>query len=563
MLAKEPLHVPWAALYLIDEENGRAWMAASVGVFDSRLLQPAFAVSSHETPANLDLALSANGDTKINAEAAFAHVTGTRQPLALTLEPVGVGGCAAGDAPPVHATRVVISPIGTGEHVTSVVVAGLASQATPDDARAFLDLVAGHLTPVIPDVPEFPGIGQGHGWSNSERARAEGALRDSEERLRLVVESAKDYAIFTISLDGLIQSWNVGAERMFGWLETEALGQHARMIFTPDDRARGAAEEEMRQAAECGRAADERWHLKRNGDRFYASGVLVPLRPDGILTGYAKIARDLTERKQLEDALLRAQEDLEWRVRDRTAELARTNRELAAEVQERRAAEAQVKALFRRLVTVQEEERRRIARDLHDQLGQPMTVLRMELDALESRSADPLSFTAQAARIRGIAEELDRNIDFLTWDLRPAALDHLGLAAALAKLVNGWSERFGVAAEFGAAWPEGCRLSPETEANLYRLTQEALHNIAKHAAARHVSVLLERRADQAVLIIEDDGCGFVVDNVSTEPARGGLGLVSMRERATLVSGEFHIESAPGQGTSIYVRIPMPRAECEA
>ena len=407
------------------------------------------------------------------------------------------------------------------------------------------------------------GIGQARIWSNSERARAEGALRDSEERLRLVVESAKDYAIFTIGLDGLIQSWNAGAERMFGWTETEALGQHARMIFTPDDRARGAAEEEMRQAAQCGRAADERWHVRRNGDRFYASGVLVPLRPDGILTGYAKIARDLTERKQLEDALLRAQDELEQRVRDRTSELARTNSELAAEVQERRAAEAQVKALFRRLVTVQEEERRRIARDLHDQLGQPMTVLRMELDALESRSADPMSFTAQAARMRGIAEELDRSIDFLTWDLRPAALDHLGLAAALAKLVNGWSERFGIAAEFGASWPERCRLAPEAEANLYRLTQEALHNIAKHAAAQHVSVLLERRADQAVLIIEDDGRGFVVNNVSTEPPRGGLGLVSMRERATLVGGEFHIESAPGQGTSIYVRIPMPCEEHEA
>ena len=100
--------------------------------------------------------------------------------------------------------------------------------------------MAGHLAPTIPDVPEFRGIGQARIWSNSERARAEGALRDSEERLRLVVESAKDYAIFTIGLDGLIQSWNAGAERMFGWTETEALGQHARMIFTPDDRARGA-----------------------------------------------------------------------------------------------------------------------------------------------------------------------------------------------------------------------------------------------------------------------------------------------------------------------------------
>jgi signal transduction histidine kinase len=133
-----------------------------------------------------------------------------------------------------------------------------------------------------------------------------------------------------------------------------------------------------------------------------------------------------------------------------------------------------------------------------------MTVLRMELEALESRSTDPMSVTARAARMRGIAEELDRNIDFLTWDLRPAALDHLGLAAALAKLVNGWSERFGTAAEFGASWPERCRLSPEVEANLYGLTQEALHNIAKHAAARRVSVLLERRTGNVHLRAHPD-----------------------------------------------------------
>jgi PAS domain S-box-containing protein len=535
MLAEDPLHIPWAALYLIDEQNSRAWMAASVGLLDEGLLQPAFPVPMRAERSNPALSDPTTDDANVNAEAGFAQVLRTRRPLALTLEPAGADGVrATGDAPPRQARRVVISPIGAGEHVTGLVVAGLASHGTlDDDARTVLDLVA---------------------W-------AEGARRDSEERLRLVVESAKDYAIFTMGLDGVIQSWNAGAERMFGWTETEALGQHARMIFTPEDRARGAAEEEMSTAARCGRAEDERWHLRRNGDRFYASGVLVSLRPEGMLTGYAKIARDLTERKRLEDALLRAQDELEQRVRDRTAELAKTNSELAAEVQERRAAEAQVKALFRRLVTVQEEERRRIARDLHDQLGQPMTVLRMELDALESRSTDPMSFTAQAARMRGIAEELDRNIDFLTWDLRPAALDHLGLPAAIAKLVNDWSERFKIAAEFGASWPEQCRLLPETEANLYRLTQEALHNIAKHAAAQHVSVLLERRVDQAVLIIEDDGRGFVLDHVSTE-ARGGLGLVSMRERATLVGGECHIESAPGQGTSIYVRIPMPCEEPE-
>jgi PAS domain S-box-containing protein len=559
MLAQDPLHVPWAALYLIDEEHDRAWMAASVGVLDEGLLPASVEISGRPEQSSQGQSGASTSDVGVDAEAAFTQVLRTLRPLALTLGRVESGGVRAGGGTPVYVRRGVIAPIGASHRVTGLAVVGLGSDAALDhDTLTLVERAAGRLAPAIPDNAEFHDSGHVRMWSNSERARAEGALRDSEERLRLVVESAKDFAIFTIDLDGLIESWNTGAERMFGWTESEAVGQHARLIFTPEDRARGAAEEEMRQAAQYGRAADERWHLRRDGGRFYASGVLVPLRPDGTLTGYAKIARDLTERKQLEDALLRAQDELEQRVRDRTAELAKTNHELAAEVQERRAAEAHVKALFRRVVTVQEEERRRIARDLHDQLGQPMTALRMELEALESRSADPMSFTAHAARMRGIAEELDRNIDFLTWDLRPAALDHLGLGAALAKLVNGWSERFGIAAEFGASWPEGCRLSPEAEANLYRLTQEALHNIAKHAAADHVSVLLERRADQGVLLIEDDGRGFSLDQVSTAPARGSLGLVSMRERATLVGGEFHIESAPGQGTSIYVRVPMTR-----
>jgi signal transduction histidine kinase len=279
-----------------------------------------------------------------------------------------------------------------------------------------------------------------------------------------------------------------------------------------------------------------------------------------VLTGYAKIARDLTERKQFEEALQRAHDDLEHRVRERTSELARMNSELAAEVQERRAAEAQVKALFKRLMTVQEEERRRIARDLHDQLGQPLTALRLNLDALESRDVDPASFAERLARARGLAEELDQSIDFLTWDLRPSALDQLGLAAALAQLVNSWSERFTVSAEFASSWPEQFRLAAEAEANLYRLTQEALHNIIKHAGARHVSVLLEHRGDRAVLIIEDDGRGFAVSDVLAHAGSKCLGLVSMRERATLVGGELHIEAALGQGTSVFVYIPVTREE---
>ena len=118
------------------------------------------------------------------------------------------------------------------------------------------------------------------------------------------------------------------------------------------------------------------------------------------------------------------------------------------------------------------------------------------------------------------------------------------MPAALARLVGGWSERFHVRADYDTVGIDGVRLRSDAEANLYRLTQEALHNVYKHARATHVSVLLERRDHRIVLVVEDNGCGFAIDDVSPEPV-ASLGLVSMRERAALVGGELTIESTPG------------------
>lgn len=218
------------------------------------------------------------------------------------------------------------------------------------------------------------------------------------------------------------------------------------------------------------------------------------------------------------------------------------------------AGEAHVRELLRRLVSVQEEERRRIARDIHDQMGQAMTALRINLESLAVRCGPDAGLAAQAARTRRLAIELDRSLDHVAWQLRPASLDHLGLSAALGQLVRGWSERFGIAAEYRGAGIHGTRLQPDVEANLYRVSQEALHNVYKHARATRVTVVLEIRDHRAVLVVEDDGRGF--DPASRPVAdSGGLGLLSMRERTILVGGEFEIESAPGRGTTIFVRVP--------
>jgi len=151
-------------------------------------------------------------------------------------------------------------------------------------------------------------------------------------------------------------------------------------------------------------------------------------------------------------------------------------------------------------------------------------------------------------------------VDFLAWELRPASLDELGLAVALANFVQEWSKHFDTPAEFHTTGLDRERLAPEVETNLYRIAQEALNNISKHAKATGVDVLLERRDHQAVLIVEDDGLGFEPEVVAAKPDDKRIGLINMRERASFVGGTLEIESNPGDGTTVFVRIPIPSDE---
>jgi signal transduction histidine kinase len=148
-------------------------------------------------------------------------------------------------------------------------------------------------------------------------------------------------------------------------------------------------------------------------------------------------------------------------------------------------------------------------------------------------------------------------VDFLAWELRPSVLDDFGLTKALENYVREWSVHFQIPAEYQPRGLDGKRLLPEIEINLYRISQEALNNTFKHAKASNASVLLERRDSKIILIIEDDGIGFEPSKkkVLTGNDRG-LGLVGMKERAELVGGAFEIESSPGSGTTIFVRVPV-------
>jgi two-component system CheB/CheR fusion protein len=385
---------------------------------------------------------------------------------------------------------------------------------------------------------------------------AEARVIASEQRLHLLVESVKDYAIFAMTPDGRVDYWNAGAERVFGFDEKEIIGRPSALIFTPEDRERGVPELEMETARREGRAADERWHVRKDGSRFYASGVMTAIRQDGELRGFAKIARNLTSQQRADEELRRAHDDLEARVGARTDELRQTVELMLAEVKERSAAEVRARGLVGQLVTAQEDERRRISRDLHDQLGQQLTALRLKLASHKQRCGADEGMCAEIEELQTLAERIDAEVDFLAWELRPSALDDLGLSTALVNFAEEWSKHYSVPAEVHVGGMDGARLAPQVETCLYRITQEALNNAAKYAQAARVEIILERRDGDAVLVIEDDGVGFdLAEAVEGEGGRG-LGLVGMRERAALLGGSLDIETEPGKGTTIFARVPV-------
>ncbi|HEU4594250.1 MAG TPA: chemotaxis protein CheB [Pyrinomonadaceae bacterium] len=396
----------------------------------------------------------------------------------------------------------------------------------------------------------------------TERRRIQEVLTLSTSRLRLLVESASDFAIFTLTLDNRIDSWSVGAEQVFGWTEAEAIEQSGEIIFTPEDREKGEPEKELATARREGRAPDERWHVRKDGSRLFVSGEMQLLRDaEGRAQGFVKIARDISRQKQAEEDLRRAYIEMETRVRERTYELAQVNESLRDEISQRIQIEKSRVRLLRQIVRTQEDERRRIARDIHDQFGQQMTALRLNLGALEQGCSGDAELRRKLDQTKAIAERLDADVDFLAWELRPAALDDIGLSEALGNYVREWSKYAGVEAQFHTTGMEQGRLAPETETNLYRITQEALNNTMKYARATRADVLLERRDNQVVLIIEDDGIGFNLKKIEGDRQKG-MGLIGMRERAMLAGGTLEIESKPKEGTTIFARVPVKFLEEE-
>ncbi|HEX6699769.1 MAG TPA: GAF domain-containing sensor histidine kinase [Gaiellaceae bacterium] len=205
---------------------------------------------------------------------------------------------------------------------------------------------------------------------------------------------------------------------------------------------------------------------------------------------------------------------------------------------------------LRRVVAAQELERQRLARELHDETGQALTSVLLGLRAVEEKARDE-QLRGAVSEVRELVVATLQDVRRLAVELRPKALDDFGLVAALERLTQTFSEQSGIAVEFEAALGHE-RLPAEVETALYRIVQESLTNVVKHAQARHVSILLTRRAGAAAAVIEDDGRGFEQEAVRD----GGFGLEGMRERVQLLDGRLEVETSPGAGTTLVAEVPL-------
>ena len=351
----------------------------------------------------------------------------------------------------------------------------------------------------------------------TKRKRAEAALRESEERLTLAFAGAQE-GVWDWNLETGAVVYSARWKQMLGYADHE-IEPHVsawERLLHPEDKSRA---DQLNERVARGAANYEGEFRLQHKDGHYvhvlSRGFAVRREPGGPVVRIVGTHFDLTERRQ--------------------AEAERTRTELLA-----------------RLVFAQEDERRRIAREMHDQFGEQLTTLSLRIGALKEACSERPDLRVQVEALEAVAQQIDRDVDQLVWALRPTALDDLGLRAALANYVQDWSTRVQIAAELHTSGLMDERLPSEAETALYRIAQEALTNVARHSRARNVEVILERRPDCVLLVVEDDGVGFDPGEAGT--SKQGFGLQSMQERALLVGATLEIESSAGAGTTILVRM---------
>lgn len=351
----------------------------------------------------------------------------------------------------------------------------------------------------------------------TERRRAETALRESEERFRQLAEHIKQVFFLNDADKRQVLYISPAYEEIWG-RSCESLYKDSRSFLEaihPDDRAQVVAS--FAQQRE-GHQVEVNYRVIRpdNSMRWIRSKTFPVFDDNGTLKRIAGVAEDVTRYREQED---------------------------------------QLKRMAQQLVHIQEMERRDIARELHDEIGQTLTGLSLSLEMLLRRQQ--IEQSDEAAHIQHIVASLMKQVREMSLDLRPAMLDDLGLLPALRWLFNRYTARTGIFVEFQQHGADQ-RFSPEVETTVYRIIQESLTNVARHAGVNSVMVDLQTNDEHIVIQIEDRGKGFDVEKARSAMATGGL--IGMHERAFILGGTLNIDSTIDQGTHIIAEIPLERLE---
>ena len=364
-------------------------------------------------------------------------------------------------------------------------------------------------------------------------------LRVSEERFRLLVEAVQDYAIFMLDPQGNVSSWNKGAERLKGYQATEIVGKHFSCFYPEEDLRNAKPQWELTVAAKDGRFEDEGWRLRKDGSRFWANVIITAVRDgSGKLLGFGKVTRDSTERMKTEQALQREvveRKEAQQRLHD---------------------SERSLRDLSIHLLRSQDEERRRIGRDLHDSLGQYLAVLKVKLDLLVSGRSEGET-TEELRQCVSLAEDSIKEVRTISHLLYPPMLEETGLTAAIPWFLDGFSSRSGIKTTFEVA-PDVGRLPREVELAMFRVLQESLTNVHRHSGSKTAQVRLLSKNGMATLEVADEGKGVppgILNDAGQDWTRAlGVGLRGMNERMRQLGGMLNLSSSE-KGTTVSASVP--------
>jgi PAS domain S-box-containing protein len=369
------------------------------------------------------------------------------------------------------------------------------------------------------------------------RKQAEDHLQQSSEIFRLLIESVTDYAIFLLDPYGRVATWNRGAERIKGYKAREIIGQHFSRFYPAEAIESRWPDRELEIAAKEGRYVDEGLRVRKDGSTFWANVVITALRDEtGELRGFSKVTRDLTERRALEER----SRQLNTELRARVTQLLESRRQIELRTLE-------LQNLSTELMRVGDEERRRLARTLHDDLSQHLVALKLELEAKQTDEKVSLS---KSIELTDGALLKVRNISYL---LHPPLLDESGLLPALHWYIDGFQKRSKMRIIFDykpAVFP---RLPSELETAIFRIIQESLTNVYRHSGSQDARIEINQEPETVRVRIRDFGKGIGDSSDLTMPPPG-VGLSGMRERVKQLNGELRVSRAE-PGTLVEATIP--------